>query len=483
MNEYNEIVKTYQPVIGLEIHVQLSTKTKMFSACKWGYGESPNTLICPLTMAFPGTLPVINEKAVEKAIMIGKALNCKINNYSEFSRKHYFYPDLPKGYQISQFDKPICGKGYLDVKINSDIERVNITRAHLEEDAGKLIHSDDKYSLVDYNRSGAPLIEIVTEPDFRDPELVNLFLKKLKKNIEYIGASDCNMEKGNLRVDLNVSVMKKSSTNFGNRREIKNLNSFKSINKAIKYEVQKQVQIIESGMEVKQSTMIWDESTNSTHTTREKEDAHDYRYFPEPDLSPLELSDKKIDSIIAKMPELPDQLADRLKLNYNLNEESISFLLSDKYIASYFEEVVDIINKPILVIKWIKSNVMQVLNREKITINQFSIIPTDFAELMQLIDSNQITKGNAIKIFDLMLNSDLKPSKLMFNLGLEIETDNKQLNETINLIFEKFPDEFSRFKSGEKKLIKFFMGQVMKETKGKYPPKSILEEITIFFND
>ncbi len=483
MNEYNEIVKTYQPVIGLEIHVQLSTKTKMFSACKWGYGESPNTLICPLTMAFPGTLPVINEKAVEKAIMIGKALNCKINNYSEFSRKHYFYPDLPKGYQISQFDKPICGKGYLDVKINSDIERVNITRAHLEEDAGKLMHSDDKFSLVDYNRSGAPLIEIVTEPDFRDPELVNLFLKKLKKNIEYIGVSDCNMEKGNLRVDLNVSVMKKNSTNFGIRREIKNLNSFRSINKAIKYEVQKQVQIIESGMKIKQSTMIWDESTNSTHTTREKEDAHDYRYFPEPDLSPLELSDKKIDSIIAKMPELPDQLAERLKLNYNLNEESISFLLLDKYIASYFEEVIKIINKPILVIKWIKSNVMQVLNREKITINQFSIIPADFAELMQLIDSNQVTKGNATKIFDFMLNSDLKPLKIMSNLGLEIATDNKQLNEVIKVIFKKFPDEFCRFKSGENKLIKFFMGQVMKETKGKYPPKSIMEEITNFFND
>ena len=482
MINYEEIIKAWQPVIGLEIHVQLSTKTKMFSSCKWGYGESPNSLICPLTMALPGTLPVINKKAVEKAVMIGKALNCKINNKSVFSRKHYFYPDLPKGYQISQFDQPICGKGFLDVEINSEMKRVNITRAHLEEDAGKLMHTDNQFSLVDYNRSGAPLIEIVTEPDFRDPQLVDLFLKKLKNTIEYIGVSDCNMEKGNLRVDLNVSVMKRKSKNFGNRREIKNLNSFKSIKKAIMYEVQKQVQIIDSGHQIKQSTMIWDEATSSTHVTREKEDAHDYRYFPEPDLSPLELTDKKIESIISKMPELPDQLAQRLKSNYNLNEESISFLKTDKDVADYFEEVIVVINKPNLVINWIKSNVMQVIKREKITINEFKIKPARLAELIKLIDNGQTTKDNASKIFDSMLESNLEPEEIMSELGLEIATDNNALTKVIISIFEEFPDEYKRCKSGENKLVKFFMGQAMKKTKGKYPPSSIMDEIKKDFN-
>ena len=483
MNDYESVIQSWQPVIGLEIHLQLSTKTKMFSSCEWGYGKSPNSLTCPLTMAYPGTLPVINRKAVEKAVMIGKALNCEINNHSEFSRKHYFYPDLPKGYQISQYDKPICGKGYLDIELDSKVHRVNITRAHLEEDAGKLLHSDDSLSLVDYNRSGAPLVEIVTEPEFRNPGLVHAFLKTLKNRIEYIGVSDCNMEKGNLRVDLNVSIMKIGDSCFGTRREIKNLNSFRSVNRAIRYEVEKQATIIESGKKIKQATMIWDENKNSTNITREKEDAHDYRYFPEPDLAPLYISDSDIANILKNMPELPDELALRLKNKYNINNDGISFLVSDKNIAHYYEQVLRYIDEPSLVLNWVRSNVMKIINRDKISIVDFSITPKKLAELLDLLSKNIITKENANKIFDLMILDNLSASEIMVNLNLEVSTNEQELNSIINNVMQNFPNELDRLYNGEQKLIKFFMGQIMKESKGKYPPNLIIEELNKIVND
>ncbi len=475
MSRYESAILNWQPVIGLEIHVQLSTDTKMFSACEWGYGKSPNTLVCPLTMAYPGTLPIINKKAVEKAVVIGKALNCKINNYSEFSRKHYFYPDLPKGYQISQYDKPICGKGFLNVEVDSEIYKVNITRAHLEEDSGKLLHSEQKVSLVDYNRSGTPLIEIVTEPDFSEPKLVDAFLKTLKNRIEYVGVSDCDMEKGNLRVDLNVSIMEKGSSTFGVRREIKNLNSFRIIGKAIKYEIAEQAKIIESGGAVKQSTMIWSEIENRTKVTREKEDAHDYRYFPEPDLAPLRISNAEIEKILEQMPELPDQLASRLKNSYDLNSDDVFFLVSDKNIAKYYEDVLKKINEPILVLNWIKVNVMKVLNRDKMDILQFTISPVRLAELLALLIENKITKDNASKVFDVMLDSNKNALDIMNSLKLNASTNQDDLSSIINKTVDGFPDELRRLKNGEKKLIKFFMGQVMKETKGKYPPALIID--------
>ena len=483
MSNYNEIVKRWQPVIGLEIHLQLSTKTKMFSSCEWGYGKSPNTLTCPLTMAYPGTLPVVNQEAVKKAIMIGKALNCNINNHSEFSRKHYFYPDLPKGYQISQYDKPICGKGYLDLKTESDSFRVGITRAHLEEDAGKFLHDEKSDSLVDYNRSGAPLVEIVTEPDFRSPELVDLFLKTLKNRIEYIGASDCNMERGNLRVDLNVSIMSVGDSQFGTRREIKNLNSFRSINKAIKYEVQKQASIIESGGDIKQSTMIWSELENKTNVTREKEDAHDYRYFPEPDLAPLHISTSYIEDIISQMPELPDELALRLKEQYNLNDAGVAFLISDKNIASYYEQVVQEINNPNLVLNWIRTNVMSVINRDKIDIDEFSVRPSRLAELLKLLDNQKVTKQGADQIFKTMTLNSQSALEIMKELKLEVSINQDDLSGIINQIIKSFPKELARLQKGEEKLIKFFMGQVMKESKGKYSPQLIIQELNKIIND
>ena len=382
---------------------------------------------------------------------------------------------MPKGYQISQYDKPICGVGFLNIELESKIYKINITRAHLEEDAGKLLHSDDQDSLVDYNRSGTPLVEIVTEPDFTEPKLVDAFLKTLKNRIEYVGVSDCDMEKGNLRVDLNVSIMKKGSSEFGTRREIKNLNSFRSISKAIKYEVAEQARILESGGIVRQSTMIWNENENKTKVTREKEDAHDYRYFPEPDLAPLSISDSEIEEILKKMPELPDELAARLKNKYNLDNKDVLFLISDKNIASYYESILKEINEPRLALNWIKVNVMEVLNRDKINISNFKISPFRLSELLSLLKNKKITKDNANKIFEAMIDSNESALDLMNRLSLDVSTNEDDLNLIVKDTLNKFPDELRRLNNGEKKLIKFFMGQVMKETKGKYPPALIID--------
>ena len=475
MSDYKTLLSEWTPVIGVEIHVQLLTKTKMFSACAWNSGESPNTLTCPVTMAYPGTLPVINKEAVNKAVMVGKALNCAINNYSEFSRKHYFYPDLPKGYQISQFDKPICGAGYLEVDLDNALHSINITRAHLEEDSGKFLHGADNTSFIDYNRAGAPLIEIVTEPDFRGPELVVAFLKQLKNQLEYIDVSDCDMEKGNLRVDLNVSVMKKGSKEFGVRREVKNLNSFKSVDKAIRYEVEQQVQIIESGESVKQSTLIWNEDQGQTKVMRVKEDANDYRYFPEPDLPPLKLSGEMIDNISNNMPELPNQKLARFKEQYKIAVDDLKFLISSKNIANYFEETAERSDKHALIANWIRVYVMQVLNRDKIDILDFSITPVRLAQIIELLSDNKITKENAKKVFDMMISDNRSASDITQDMGLGLSVNEDELESIIQSVLSDNPNEFERLKNGEDKLIKFFMGLVMRETKGKYPPNIIIE--------
>ena len=475
MNNFNTILGSWTPVIGVEIHLQLLTKTKMFSSCAWDYNESPNTLTCPVTMAYPGTLPIINKEAVIKAVMVGKALNCDINNFSEFSRKHYFYPDLPKGYQISQYDKPICGKGFLEVDLDNSSHTINITRAHLEEDSGKMLHGADNISYIDYNRSGAPLIEIVTEPDFRSPELVVAFLKKMKNQLEYIGVSDCDMEKGNLRVDLNVSVMKKNSTNFGVRREVKNLNSFRSVDRAIRYEVEEQVKMLTNNLEIQQSTLIWDEGKNETKVIRVKEDANDYRYFPEPDLPPLTLSHDMIKNILIDMPELPDQKSKRFKDEYNINNEDLKFLMSTKQISEYFEKAAKIFDKYSMIVNWIRVYIMQIVNRDKIEIENFSITPERLVEILELLSKDIITKESAKKVFDEMIGNNKMASNIVEELGLNLSNDEDELEVIIKNVLSDNPAELDRLKNGEDKLIKFFMGLVMRETKGKYPPKSIID--------
>ncbi len=475
MSNFNILLSEWTPVIGVEIHVQLLTKTKMFSSCAWDYNESPNTLTCPVTMAYPGTLPTINMEAVNKAVMIGKALNCVVNKFSEFSRKHYFYPDLPKGYQISQNDMPICGKGVLEVKLGDRQHFINITRAHLEEDSGKMLHGADNTSYIDYNRSGAPLIEIVTEPDFRSPELVVAFLKKLKNQLEYIDVSDCDMEKGNLRVDLNVSVMRSDSKEFGVRREVKNLNSFRSVDRAIRYEFEEQVRIIESKEKVKQSTLIWDETQNKTKIMRSKENANDYRYFPEPDLPALKLSNEMIEQVLSNMPELPDKKIQRFKKEYDIGDDDLDFLVSSKYIADYFEKATKYSKEYSMIVNWIRIHIMEVVNREKINIMDFPISSERLVEIVDLLSENKITKENAKRLFDVMISDDRKAYEIVDEMGLGLSNDQEELKRIVRSVLFDNPNELERLQNGEKKLIKFFMGLVMRETKGKYPPNTIID--------
>ncbi len=473
----NKNIKDWQLTVGLEVHIQLSTKSKMFCKCPSIYGASPNSLICPVCLGLPGALPSINEEAINMAIKLGHALNFQINQDTEFSRKNYYYPDLPKGYQITQFDKPICEKGSIQIKKDGKLHTVGITRAHLEEDSGKLIHHSDNYSFVDLNRAGCPLIEIVSEPEMHSSEDARLYLEKLKQIVKYINISDCDMEKGNLRVDINVSVNKKSDKKLGIRREVKNLNSFKSVQKAINYEYNEQIKIIESGKEVQQSTLSWDEKNNKTKIIRDKEDAHDYRYFPEPDLPKLSLSDKVLNTIEDNLPELPDQKLDRFSKIYNIKEQDLNIIVSDLDLANYFEELVKLTKLPQVTANWLLVELLRYIKENNITINDFGLDKIKIAELIILYSDNKLTNTNTKKIFDLMISTGKSPNTLMVEEGLMIVNDDSFIEDAVKNVFDKNPDEFNRLKNGESKLVGFFMGQVMKEVKGKANPKSIQDFI------
>ena len=361
----NKDIKNWDLTVGLEVHIQLSTKSKMFCKCPSIYGSTPNSLICPICLGLPGDLPIINQEAINMAIKLGHAFNFKINQKTEFSRKNYYYPDLPKGYQITQFDKPICENGSIEIERNGSIYKIGITRAHLEEDSGKLIHHSDNSSFVDLNRAGSPLIEIVSEPDMHSSEDARLYLEKLKQMVQYINVSDCDMEKGNLRVDINVSINRKGDSQLGTRREIKNLNSFKSVQKAIDYEYKKQIELIKNGQIIEQSTLSWDEKNNQTTVIRKKEDAHDYRYFPEPDLPKLNLLNKDIESIKDELPELPNQKLDRFSKNYDIKKQDLSIIISNLDLANYFENLVSLTKLPQQTANWILVEILRYTNEFK----------------------------------------------------------------------------------------------------------------------
>ena len=473
----NYKIKKWQLTVGLEVHIQLSTKTKMFCPCPSKYGATPNTLICPICLGLPGALPSINREAINMAIRLGHALNFKINKKTEFSRKNYYYPDLPKGYQISQFDKPICLEGFIEFEKNNEKKMIGITRAHLEEDSGKLIHHSNNYSFVDLNRAGSPLIEIVSEPEIHSSEDARLYLEKLKQTIEYINISDCDMEKGNLRVDINVSVNKKGDNSLGTRREIKNLNSFKAVQKAINFEYTEQIKIIENGKKVIQSTLTWDEKNNKTKILRKKEDAHDYRYFPEPDLPPLLISDEQIESAKVNLAELPNDKKIRFKKEYSLKNQDINILISNLDLANYFEKLTSKTNLPQITANWILVEILHYLNSNNIKINQFPIEIDKMAELIKLFDNKELTNLNAKKLFNIMMKSKEKPSDLIKKYNLKTIKDDDLLETAIQDIFKKNPTEFKRLKNGDHKLIGFFMGQAMRTLKGKADPKSIQEII------
>ena len=471
----------WKVVIGLEVHVQLNTKTKMFTQTEWNYGDSPNTQICPVTLGYPGTLPSINSMAVNKGISIGLSLNCRINKITKFARKHYFYPDLPKGYQITQFNDPLCEDGYLELRNHSN-KRINIVRAHLEEDAGKTIHSLEGNALIDYNRAGAPLLEIVSAPDMYSPEEAIDYLNSLKEMVIALDASDADMEKGNLRVDINISVMKKNSNTLGIRREVKNVNSFKNVEKAIKYEFEHQIKTLNNGGKIDQETLLWDDTQMVTKSIRSKEDAKDYRYFPEPDLPPLVIEDSMIDEIKSNIPELPNSIRDRFLNTYNLSEDQSNYLIQNKSIRIYFEEMCASKSKnAIKYYNWVSIDIVKYIKDHHITIDEFNIKPDELSKLVDMVTDGSIDHSKGKKVFLKMIETDKNCSEIISELDHN-KDDIDDIESFINGILGDHPNEFNRLKNGETKLINFFVGAIMRSSKGKYPPNMIMDYLNKKFN-
>ncbi|HPN75125.1 MAG TPA: Asp-tRNA(Asn)/Glu-tRNA(Gln) amidotransferase subunit GatB [Candidatus Marinimicrobia bacterium] len=459
----------FEPVIGLEVHAQLLTDTKIFCSCKNAYGAPPNSLTCPVCLGMPGTLPVLNRKAVEYAIKMGLATDCSITAFSRFARKNYFYPDLPKGYQISQYDEPLCRNGKLKIQVNGVEKNIGITRIHLEEDAGKSIHGFDN-TLVDFNRCGVALIEIVSEPDLRSPEEAYDYLIKLKQILEYLEICDCNMEEGSLRCDANISLRPIGEEKFGTKTEMKNMNSFRGVERALRFEIERQKAILEKGENIIQQTMLWDEAKGEARPMRSKEESHDYRYFPEPDLVPLEVDENWKTKISNDLPELPDQKYFRFLNKYNLRHYDAAILTSDKYLAEYFERVNDLINDPQLVSKWIQGEVLRTLSQKNLTPKQIPLAAENLGELLNLIKAGTISANIAKEVFDKMVENNESAKIIVEREKLIQVSDDSELEQIIQTVISENPNEVERYRRGAKNLFAFFMGQVMKKTKGKANP-------------
>lgn len=470
----------FETVIGLEIHVELHTKSKIFCSCSTEFGGKPNENTCPICTGLPGTLPVLNEEVVNLAVRAGKALNCTINNINKFDRKNYFYPDLPKAYQISQFDVPICEGGYLDINANGEEKRINLTRIHLEEDAGKLIHMENEpITLVDYNRAGVPLIEIVSEPDMRSPEEAVEFLKTLKSILEYVEVSDCRMEQGSLRCDANISLRPVGQKELNTKVEIKNMNSFKEILKALQKEEKRQRELYSFGEEhkIKQETRKWDSAKGKTVPMRSKEDAHDYRYFPEPDLTPVIIENKKIDEIKEKLPELPAEKKKRFLEKYKLSEKEINIVTENKGIANYLEEVIAFDIEPKKAANWIIGEIFRIL-KEKET-EEIPVEAKHLAGLIKIIDEGKISHTAGKEVFEELANTNKAPQEIIEEKGLTQISKEDELEEIAMEIISANPQAVEDFKNGKAQAIGFLMGQIMKATKGKANPKlakDILQE-------
>ncbi|ABR49515.1 glutamyl-tRNA(Gln) amidotransferase, B subunit [Alkaliphilus metalliredigens QYMF] len=470
----------FETIIGLEIHVELNTKSKIFCACSTEFGAPPNGNTCPICTGLPGTLPVLNEEAVKLAIRAGKALNCEINTINKFDRKNYFYPDLPKAYQVSQFDLPICEKGFIDIDVAGQQKRINLTRIHLEEDAGKLIHMEDQpLTLVDYNRTGVPLIEIVTEPDMRSAQEATTFLKALKAILEYAEISDCKMEQGSLRCDANISIRKIGQVKLNTRVEIKNINSFKEILKAIQKEEKRQRELYSFGEEykIKQETRKWDSAKGKTVPMRSKEDAHDYRYFPEPDLLPVVIKEEQIQAISKGLPELPEKKRERFLKVYELSEKEIDILIAQKPLAEYFEEVVDLGTNPKEAANWIIGELLRALKERE---EEAIPIKSEYlAGLIDIIDEGKISRSIGKEVFEELINTDKSPEEIIQERGLSQISGTDELHKIITDILSKNPQAIEDYKSGKAQAFGFLMGQTMKASKGKANPQStkkILEE-------
>ncbi len=467
----------FKTVIGLEIHVQLFTKSKIFCNCSTAFGSEPNIQTCPVCLGLPGTLPVLNEESLNLALKVAVALNCEIAEKIKFDRKNYFYPDLPKGYQISQFDMPLAKNGELYIISSTDksLKKVGITRTHLEEDAGKLLHKEGNYSLVDFNRTGVPLLEIVTEPDINSPEEAYDFLSRLKSILKYLEVSDCNMEEGSLRCDANISVQPEDSDKKGVKSEIKNMNSFKGVRDALQYESDRQIKQIKKGDRVVQETRLWDETEKVTMPMRSKEEAHDYRYFPEPDLVYFEISKDKIDEIKSVMPELPDKRKKRFIEKFNIPEYDAAILTSERSIADFFDACALKINDYKLISNWIMGQLMEILNEKKIKLSELAISIEHFVELLKMVSGNKINSSIAKDVFTEMVESKKSPGRIVEEKGLAQISNEDELQSIVENVVKSNQKSVDDYKSGRKNALMYLVGQVMRETKGKANPKIVNE--------
>ena len=469
-----ELRDKYEVVIGLEVHAQLKTKSKIFAPDKNEFGQEPNSLTSEITLGMPGVLPVLNKEVVNMGILTGLALNCEIPARCKFDRKQYFYPDLPKGYQISQYDEPICVNGYLDIKG----KRIGITRAHLEEDAGKLVHAGadglagSSYSLVDLNRAGTPLLEIVSEPDMRSSDEARAYMEELRNIVRYIGVCDGNLEEGSMSCDANISIMPKGSKEFGTRAEIKNVNSFSALQRAIEYEIDRQIDIVEEGGQVVQETRLWDDNSRETRSMRGKEDAHDYRYFPEPDLMPLEISREWVQSIKDKMPELPSQKRERYQ-GLGLSEYDASVIVEQMGLALFFDKVLELGANPKIAVNFMMGEIAAYLKENHIEITETKLTPENLAELISLIEKGTISNNIGKQILIEMMEEGTKASVIVEKKGLSQITDEGAIKEIVQKVIDANPNQVEAYKNGKTNLLGFFVGQVMKETKGRANPKTV----------
>jgi aspartyl-tRNA(Asn)/glutamyl-tRNA(Gln) amidotransferase subunit B len=472
-----EVLARYEPVIGLEVHVQLLTNTKIFCACSNRFGDAPNTNVCPVCLGLPGTLPVLNKRVVEMATLASLALHCTVHEHSRFARKNYFYPDLPKGYQISQYELPLATGGYIDVQHDGRKKRIGVTRLHVEEDAAKNLHEGFSQSAtkayIDYNRCGTPLCEIVSEPDMRAPEEAYAYLTTLRQVLLYTGVSDCNMEEGSLRCDANVSVRPRGSQEFGTKVEVKNLNSFRFLQKALEYEIERHISVLESGGRISQETRLWNQQSNRTDSMRSKEKAHDYRYFPEPDLLPVHVSAAWREEIRLTLPELPDAKRNRFAAKYGITPYDAEVLTGTQALADYFEAVAKAGASAKNAANWIQTELLRRLNDSGKEIDASPVSPAALAELLKLLESAQITGAIGKKVFATMFESGRSAAEIVAAEGLAQISDVSAIEQAAREVIAKNPDNVAKYKSGNEGVFKFFVGQVMRATRGQANPQAV----------
>lgn len=461
----------YEIVIGLEVHVQLDTASKMFCGCGTEFGAPPNTQVCPVCLGFPGVLPVINEKAITLSMMTALALNCQVAKFTKFDRKHYYYPDLPKNFQISQYDKPLSQNGFLDIVTDGRAKRIGIKRIHLEEDAGKLIHQEaSAYSVVDYNRAGMPLLEIVTDPDLRSPEEAYEYLTDLKAILEYLGVSNCNMEEGRLRCDANISIRPQGETALGTKVELKNMNSFKGVRQALEFESKRQIDQVTEGGKIVQETRLWDADRQVSNSMRTKEDAHDYRYFPEPDLMPITPTDDQITRLREQLPELPKQRRERFKAAYDLSDYDAGVLTSQKALADLFEVSLKHFNRPKIAANWIMGDLLAVLSSADLSIGKTRFNGEDLAGMLSMIEDSTISGKMAKELLKESVLTGKRPIDIVKEKGISQISDEKAIQTVIEKVLAANPKAVEDYRAGKESAVTFLVGQAMRETKGKANP-------------